>query len=51
MRISNAELEKPSNKRYGWTFAPGDKVMQTESDYDKQVYNDDIATSIRNWES
>jgi exodeoxyribonuclease V alpha subunit len=25
-----------------WTFAPGDKVMQIENDYDKEVYNGDI---------
>jgi exodeoxyribonuclease V alpha subunit len=28
--------------RFGWTFAPGDKVMQVENDYDKEVYNGDI---------
>ena len=27
---------------HGWTFAPGDKVMQIENDYDKEVYNCDI---------
>ena len=26
-------------ERFGWTFAPGDKVMQSENDYDKEVYN------------
>jgi exodeoxyribonuclease V alpha subunit len=25
-----------------WTFAPGDKIMQIENDYDKEVYNGDI---------
>jgi exodeoxyribonuclease V alpha subunit len=29
-------------ERHGWTFAPGDKVMQIENDYDKDVYNGDI---------
>jgi UvrD-like helicase C-terminal domain/ATP-dependent RecD-like DNA helicase SH3 domain len=29
-------------ERFGWTFAPGDKVMQIENDYDKAVYNGDI---------
>ena len=29
-------------ERFGWTFAPGDKVMQIEIDYDKEVYNGDI---------
>lgn len=34
----------PSAKveRFGWTFAPGDKVMQIENDYDKDVFNGDI---------
>ena len=31
-----------SGERFGWTFAPGDKVMQIENDYDKEVYNGDI---------
>jgi exodeoxyribonuclease V alpha subunit len=29
-------------ERFGWTFAPGDKVMQVENDYEKDVYNGDI---------
>jgi exodeoxyribonuclease V alpha subunit len=29
-------------ERFGWTFAPGDKVMQVENEYDKEVYNGDI---------
>jgi exodeoxyribonuclease V alpha subunit len=29
-------------QRFGWTFAPGDKVMQIENDYEKEVYNGDI---------
>jgi exodeoxyribonuclease V alpha subunit len=29
-------------ERFGWTFAPGDKVMQIDNDYDKEVYNGDI---------
>lgn len=34
----------PADKvdRFGWTFAPGDKVMQIENDYDKDVFNGDI---------
>ena len=31
-------------ERFGWTFAPGDKVMQIENDYEKEVYNGDIGT-------
>jgi exodeoxyribonuclease V alpha subunit len=29
-------------EKFGWTFAPGDKVMQIENDYDREVYNGDI---------
>ena len=48
-RSLNVELQKALNpagerkvERFGWTFAPGDKVMQIENDYDKEVYNGDI---------
>jgi exodeoxyribonuclease V alpha subunit len=26
-------------ERFGSAFAPGDKVMQTENDYDREVFN------------
>ena len=29
-------------ERFGWTFSLGDKIMQIENDYDKDVYNGDI---------
>ncbi len=29
-------------QKYGWTFRVNDKVMQTENNYDKDVYNGDI---------
>ena len=29
-------------ERFGWTFCPGDKVMQIENDYDREVYNGDL---------
>jgi exodeoxyribonuclease V alpha subunit len=48
-RSLNIELQAALNpagdqkvERFGWTFAPGDKVMQLENDYDKEVYNGDI---------
>jgi exodeoxyribonuclease V alpha subunit len=48
-RSLNIELQaalnpsgEPKVERFGWTFAPGDKVMQIENDYDKEVYNGDI---------
>ena len=32
----------PAIERFGWTFRVGDKVMQIENDYDKDVFNGDI---------
>src|SRR5205807_10089300 len=29
-------------QRHGWTFRPGDKVIQTVNNYDKEVFNGDI---------
>jgi exodeoxyribonuclease V alpha subunit len=48
-RSLNVELQAALNpageqkvERFGWIFAPGDKVMQIQNDYDKEVYNGDI---------
>jgi exodeoxyribonuclease V alpha subunit len=48
-RSLNLELQRvlnpPGNdaiQRFGWTFDTGDKVMQIENDYDKDVYNGDL---------
>ena len=48
-RSLNIELQNALNppgeiriERFGWTFCPGDKVMQVENDYDKDVYNGDL---------
>ena len=50
-RSLNIELQAALNpagdrrvERFGWTFAPDDKVMQIENDYEKEVYNGDIGT-------
>lgn len=32
----------PSVQRFGWTFRPGDKVLQTQNNYQKEVFNGDI---------
>jgi exodeoxyribonuclease V alpha subunit len=32
----------PRVTRFGWTYAPGDKVIQTVNNYDRDVYNGDI---------
>lgn len=29
-------------ERFGWTYRVGDKVMQTENDYDREVFNGDL---------
>jgi hypothetical protein len=29
-------------ERFGWTFCPGDKVMQVENNYHRDVYNGDL---------
>lgn len=49
VRSLNIELQKALNPNYlsgiekfGQIFAVNDKVMQTENDYDKEVYNGDI---------
>ncbi len=38
---------QPRIKRYGTTFAVGDKVIQTVNNYDKEVYNGDIGRITR----
>jgi ATP-dependent exoDNAse (exonuclease V) alpha subunit len=34
-------------ERFGSSFAPGDKVMQTENDYDREVFNGDLGRVLR----
>ena len=50
-RSLNIELQKRLNpdpseqvERFGWRFAPGDKVMQVANDYEKEVFNGDLGT-------
>ena len=45
----NDELQRTLNpvranavEKFGRSFAPGDKVMQIENDYDREVYNGDV---------
>ena len=49
VRSLNIELQALLNRdslpqvtRFGWTYAPGDKVIQTVNNYDKEVFNGDI---------
>jgi exodeoxyribonuclease V alpha subunit len=53
-RSLNIELQHALNppgevriERFGWTFCTGDKVMQIENDYDKDVYNGDLGIVSR----
>src|SRR5208337_2467110 len=53
-RSLNVELQKvlnsrrePRIERFGSTFCVGDKVMQIENDYDKEVYNGDLGIVSR----
>lgn len=49
-RSLNIELQQQLNptepgqatERFGFRFAPGDKVMQIQNDYEKEVYNGDM---------
>jgi exodeoxyribonuclease V alpha subunit len=50
-RSLNSDLQKALNpnpphwvERFGSVFLTGDKVMQTENDYDKEVFNGDLGT-------
>jgi exodeoxyribonuclease V alpha subunit len=53
-RALNIELQNALNppgdhriERFGWTFGAGDKVMQVENNYDKEVYNGDLGVVSR----
>lgn len=53
-RSLNVELQQrlnpdaqPRVTRFGWTYAPGDKVIQTVNNYDKEVFNGDIGRVAR----
>jgi exodeoxyribonuclease V alpha subunit len=38
----NSDRKSPTVERFGYIYRPGDKVMQTDNDYDKEVFNGDI---------
>ncbi len=39
--------DQPGVERFGWEFRPGDRVLQTENNYDKDVFNGDIGEITR----
>ena len=45
---ASAEPEPPATvERFGWRFSPGDRVMETQNDYDREVFNGDLGTVVR----
>lgn len=34
-------------ERFGWRFAPGDRVMETRNDYEREVFNGDLGRILR----
>ncbi|NEU14599.1 ATP-dependent RecD-like DNA helicase [Methylobacterium sp. BTF04] len=36
-----------SIERFGWRFSPGDRVMESQNDYDREVFNGDLGTVLR----
>jgi exodeoxyribonuclease V alpha subunit len=45
--LNPARPEEPVVEKFGWQFRPGDKVIQTENNYDKDVFNGDIGQIIK----
>jgi len=53
-RNLNIELQRVLNpnpsstiERFGWRFSPGDRMMETQNDYDREVFNGDLGTVAR----
>ena len=42
--LNPAQPGQPAVERFGWRFQIRDKVIQTENDYDKEIFNGDIGT-------
>jgi exodeoxyribonuclease V alpha subunit len=45
-QLNPPDLLKPEKTLFGQTFRKGDKVMQLQNDYDKEVFNGDIGTVL-----
>jgi exodeoxyribonuclease V alpha subunit len=45
--LNPAQPDEPSVEKFGWQFRVRDKVMQTENDYDKEVFNGDIGQIVK----
>ena len=44
--LNPARPEEPVVEKFGWQFRPRDKVIQTENNYDKDVFNGDIGQIV-----
>jgi exodeoxyribonuclease V alpha subunit len=44
--VMNPPRGEPGVERFGWTFRVGDKVIQTQNDYQKEVFNGDIGRVV-----
>ncbi len=42
-----ARTDEPVVEKFGWQFRQRDKVIQTENDYDKDVFNGDIGQIVK----
>jgi exodeoxyribonuclease V alpha subunit len=45
--LNPAHADEPVVEKFGWQFRPRDKVIQTENDYDKDVFNGDIGQVVK----
>src|SRR5439155_18023581 len=45
--LNPAKPEEPFLEKFGWQFRVRDKVIQTENDYDKEVFNGDIGQIVK----
>ena len=45
--LNPARASEPMVEKFGWQFRPRDKVIQTENDYDKDVFNGDIGQIVK----
>ncbi len=46
-RLNPCRDGEPTVERFGWQFRLRDKVIQTENDYDKEVFNGDIGQIVK----
>ena len=45
--LNPARADEPVLEKFGWQFRPRDKVIQTENDYDKDVFNGEIGQVVK----